>query len=57
MLDPFADFYTIRVSLKSTNYEKEITIKYAKESNFNETDETYVKNAIKNIKFAKYNVR
>ena len=54
MLDPFADFYTIRVSLKSTNYEKEITIKYAKESNFNETDETYVKNAIKNIKFAKY---
>ena len=54
MLDPFADFYTIRVSLKSTNYEKEITIKYAKESNFNETDETYVKNAVNNIKFAKY---
>lgn len=32
----------------------DFTIKYAKESNYSTTDETYVKNAVKNIKFAKY---
>ncbi len=58
MDNPMFDFYTIRVSLNATEYGKEYskntTIKYAKESNFSATDETYVKNAVKNIKFAKY---
>lgn len=42
------------ISISGTNYVKDFTIKYAKESNFNATDETYVKNAVKNIKFANY---
>ena len=55
--DPFYDLYSITVSLNidgATKYSKDITLKYAKESNYSATDETYVKNAVNNIKFAKY---
>lgn len=55
--DPFYDLYSVTVSLNidgKTKYSKDITIKYAKESNYSATDETYVKNAVNSIKFAKY---
>lgn len=40
--------------IKGSNYGKEFTIKYAKESGYSEQDATYVKNAVKNIKFLNY---
>lgn len=41
-------------SLTDSTYDKDITIKFAKESNYNTSDETYVQNAVKNMKFAQY---
>lgn len=41
-------------SLTDSTYGKDITIKFAKESNYNTSDETYVQNAVKNMKFAQY---
>lgn len=36
------------------NFKKNVNINFTKEQNYNETDETYVKNAVNNIKLAKY---
>lgn len=55
--DPWDDFYTIYVSLNIGGKQissKAVTINYAKESNFNVTDETYVKNKVNGIKFANF---
>ena len=55
--DPWVDFYTIYVSLNIGGKQissKAVTINYAKESNFNVTDETYVKNKVNGIKFANF---
>lgn len=57
MQDPLFDFNTITISLtidENIISSKNVTINYAKESNYSENDETYVKNAVKNIKFAQY---
>ncbi len=58
MYDPYSDFSSITISLvinKETKATKTITINYAKESNYSETDATYVKNKVNGIKFATYN--
>ena len=57
MQDPLFDFKTITISLiidGTIKSSKNVTINYAKESSYSATDETYVKNAVKNIKFAQY---
>lgn len=57
MQDPLFDFNTITISLTidgTIKSSKNVTINYAKESSYSATDETYVKNAVKNIKFAQY---
>lgn len=63
----FYDYFYISINLyedvnfsqgailaQNSEIGKDFTIKYAKESNYNTTDETYVKNAVNNIKFTKY---
>ncbi len=55
--DPYFDYDVMTVSLNAdgtTKYSKEITIKFSKEDNYSTTDETYVKNKVNSIKFAKY---
>ena len=42
------------IGINGSNYGKEFTIKYAKESAYSEQDATYIKNAVNNIKFANF---
>lgn len=51
----YGDLERVSVSLKDHYYdEKCITVKFVKESNFSTEDETYVKNKVNSIEFAKY---
>lgn len=50
----FSDLVIDKKTIAINNFKKEVTINFTKEQNYNATDETYVKNAVNNIKLAKY---
>ena len=48
------DWNNLKLTIYINEFEKDITINFAKENNFNTTDEEYVKNKVKSLKFTTF---